>query len=86
MNRKKQLFAIVAIFVDDSFSFCGSSLSASQPSSIWFLQKCAMDAPSAPVTLCIIELDALHSQTTFHDVKTEVLWLWQKSCNADIEL
>ena len=73
MNRKKQLFAIVAIFVDGSFSFCGSSLSASQPSPIWFLQKCAMNAPSAPVTLCIIELEALHSQTAFHDVKTSLM-------------
>ena len=34
-----------------------------------------MNVPRAPVTSWVIEPDALHSQTTFYDVKTEVLRL-----------
>ena len=73
----QHLFTIVAIQIDDSFSFFGSSLSTSQPWSILFLQKlrkCPMNAPCASVTSCIIESDVLHSLTTFYDVKTEVLY------------
>ena len=45
------LFTIAKILVNDSFIFFGPSLSASQPSSILFLQKlliCVMNAPRTP--------------------------------------
>ena len=45
------LFTIAKILVNDSFSFFGLSLSASQPSPILFLQKlliCVMNPPRAP--------------------------------------
>ena len=45
-----------------------------------------MNAPCAPVSSCIIEADLLHGQTTFHDVKTEVLNLRTKSYNAELVL
>ena len=51
--------------------------SASQPLAILFLQKllkCAMNTPRAPVTSCLIESDALSTQTSFYDVKTELLY------------
>ena len=77
------------ILVNNSFSFFGFSLSASQPSWTLFLQKLrkyVINLSRAPVTSSIIESDALYSQTVFYDVKTEVLYFWRKSYNADILL
>ena len=45
-----------------------------------------MNPPPVPVTLCIIEPDALHNHTTFYDVKTEVLYLRQRSFNTELVL
>ena len=67
----------MTILVKDSCSFFGSSLSVSQPLPIFLLQKLlkyVINPPSAPVTSCKIEPDALDSQMTFYDVKTEVLY------------
>ena len=38
-----------------------------------------MNSPRAPVFLCLIEKDVLHSKTAFYDVNTEVLYLRGKS-------
>ena len=49
----------MVILFDKFLSFFGSSLSASQPSSILLSQKllkCVMNAPSAAVTLCTMSL------------------------------
>ena len=74
------------MLLDDSLSFCGYSLADSQSSLIWHLQKCVTNVPCAPVTLRIIEPDALHIQTTFYDVTTEVLYLRRKSYNTELVL
>ena len=79
----------MGVLVDDSFSFFGSSLLASQPLSIRFSQKLlkyVRTVPRAPVILLLIGPDALHSQTTFHDVKAEALYFWQDPCYTDIAI
>ena len=45
-----------------------------------------MNAPSAPVSSCVIETDVLHSQTALYDVKTKVLHLRGKSYNTELAL
>ena len=45
-----------------------------------------MNAPRAPVSLCVIEADVLHSQTAYDDVKTEVSHLQGKSYNTELVL
>ena len=45
-----------------------------------------MNAPCSPVTSCIIEPDALQSQTAFYDAKAEVLYFWRKPYNTELVL
>ena len=45
-----------------------------------------MNAARAPMSLCVIEADVLHSQTTFYEAKTDILHWRGKSYNTELVL